>query len=815
MFHSAVRNCNLPTQKHGFSRAALKRGGKMKLQNPTWAASFFQAALTLPWYFNVYVIRQGPPEFFSFKFVRWLTVTWLLSLAIASQAANSSFSFTLDEPCKTSAGVYTSDGTLIRTLWSKVRYYAAGTYAAAWDGLDDSSNAAPAGVYQIKLLQHNTEYVWDGAIGNTSAELSGPTVHQGFYPVQDMAIIGTNAFYVSGYNEGRYNFRSFITTDPQHMASGLYWCYSPEDQVTYEPLMDINQRSWTYVAADSNWVYFAASTTRNSPYSGCVIACNLTNYVPAYFSNGVTIDNGNGQSFSGALFVGTQPGLSGISVQQNGNLLAISVAPDNKVYLVDKRSGSAVANFNITHPERLNFSPDGSLWVISSNKTLVCYTNVGISPAVALIISSLSEPLDVAVNPTNANIILVADGGTSQQVKAFNSSGTLLWTYGLAGGYQANGVAVQTNKFWFSLEGVDQTFLCFAPDGSFWVGDEENHRSLHFSGDRNYIEQIMYQPLSYADSVDPNNPSRVFNQFLEFKVDYTKPLPQAWTLVNNWKVNVDASHISSKNGLYEVTTFTNGRTYALIDNTSSQPGLNFKELCELVPTNGLRFTGIFPAAIPGNGWNSLGSDGSARFTTIGSAAFYEAILNGFDSSNNPLWNQAKIIASAPNGATDPVSRGFGGGDERTTISTNNVLISFDQSLNNGWHLGGIKVGSTNWLWKVSPTGDLNGCGNYEIDNGITYAGNNLEAIDRNVIYGYNGEFFRNSGQAAQYMHYYDDGLFVGQFGESSIQHLVYDGAIPGFAGNDGCPVLMKTTKGDYYLWANDESSHAPPTLALC
>lgn len=47
--------------------------------------------------------------------------------------------------------------------------YLAGTNSAVWDGLDDNSNPVAAGVYQIKVLQHNTEYVGDGAIGNISA----------------------------------------------------------------------------------------------------------------------------------------------------------------------------------------------------------------------------------------------------------------------------------------------------------------------------------------------------------------------------------------------------------------------------------------------------------------------------------------------------------------------------------------------------------------------------------------------------------------------------------------------------------------------
>ncbi|HEX3717558.1 MAG TPA: fibronectin type III domain-containing protein [Verrucomicrobiae bacterium] len=686
-----------------------------------------------------------------------------------------------------------------------------GPQSANWDGLDDNSNPVPAGTYRIKLLQHNVKYVWDGAIGNTSTEMSGPTVHRGFSFITDMTITGTNAFYVSGYNENQYAFRSFNTSDPQHVASQWFWSYL--NGVLGSNPGNIYDRDWLYTTSDGNWVYFGCSTNCNptnlsAPYAGCITACQVSDNGPAYFANGAVITNGPGFSFANGLYVGTQAGLSGLTVQQNGNLLAVSVAPDNRIYLLDKRLGSAITNFSVNSPGRINFSPDGSLWVISGNN-VICYTNVASKPSVAVTLSGLSEPLAVAVNPTNPDIILVADGGSSQQVKAFNTNGTLLWTYGLAGGYQSNGVAVTTNKFWFSYEGVDQTFLCFAPDGSFWVGDGENHRTMHFSATRAYIEQIMYQPHSWKASLDQNNNSRVFNQFLEFNVDYTKPLAQAWTLVNNWKANVDTNHIAWNEGLYEVTTFTNGHTYALIDNISFTPAAS--ELCELT-SNQLRFTGIFPLWNFGwnsNGWTSLGADGAARRTVMNEALWYQATLSGFDTNNNPVWNAATLLASAPSGSTDPVPRCCSFGNIRATISTNNVLISFDQTLNNGWHFGGIQLGGTNWLWKAGPTANLNGCGNYENSNGLTYAGNTLQAVDRNVVFGYHGEFFRSQGEASQHMHFYDDGLFVGQFGEASNGHSPYEGALPGFAGNGHCPCLMKTTNGDYYLWVNDESAHGP------
>ena len=741
----------------------------------------------------------------------WMLLWWLVAIGRVP-AQNTPFSFVLDEPSTTSAGVYAPDGTLVRTLWSKVPY-PAGTSRATWDGLDDSSNPVAPGTYQIKLLQHNTEYVWDGAVGNTSTEPSGPTVHTGYWPMLDMAIAGTNAFYASGYNEGSFDFRRFITTDPQRVTAR--WGPGGAPANIYDPY-------WSWTATDGTWVYFACSATY-SPVGGAgrgaVLAYNVADNSPAQFTSGGMVTNGSATPYPG-IYVGTNPYVAGhyvngLAVQTSGNLLAVSVLLDNMVYLFDKRAGSLLNQISVTSPGRLGFSPDGSLWIVSGSG-VINYTNLNASPAAARTISGFSQPLAVAVNPTNADLVLVADGLGSEQIKAFNHTGSPLWTYGLAGGYQTYGAAVNTNKFWFDDgQGDASTFLAFAPDGSFWVGDGGNHRSLHFLGAGNYLEQIMYQPHSYSANVDQTDPSRVFNQFLEFSVDYSKPLSQAWTLVNNWKADVDAVHLASSfytvdegnQGLYEVTTFTNGRTYALINNYTYQYAIS--ELCELTQPV-LRLTGITPA-YGGNsrGWISLGPDGSARRTTIGLPTWFEDTLQGFDSNNNPLWSPDAPLASASDNSTDPAPRGSSFGNMRATISTNNILISFDPSLNNGWHLGGIRVGGTNWLWKASPAvTTMNGTGNYEIGNGVQYAGNTVQAVDRNVIYGYHGEFFRGAGQADQVMHFYDDGLFVGQFGESDIGHLANEGAVPASAGNAYSPTFVKAS-GGYYVWLNDESGHGP------
>jgi outer membrane biosynthesis protein TonB len=74
-----------------------------------------------------------------------------------------SFQFTLAQSATTSAGVFDSNGGLVRTLWSMVPY-PAGTFTQQWDGKDDFGNAlvSPQTNYQARVLSHNVSYTWEG-----------------------------------------------------------------------------------------------------------------------------------------------------------------------------------------------------------------------------------------------------------------------------------------------------------------------------------------------------------------------------------------------------------------------------------------------------------------------------------------------------------------------------------------------------------------------------------------------------------------------------------------------------------------------------
>ena len=128
----------------------------------------------------------------SFAGLRLLFALILLALIPGSalRAGSVLFNYTLPAAAKTSAGVFTADGTLLRTLWSN-QSDPSGVNSAIWNGLDDHGQPLPPGGYMIKVLHSQVSYTWEGVLGNTSTAQTGLTVRRAYYPIHDIAITGT------------------------------------------------------------------------------------------------------------------------------------------------------------------------------------------------------------------------------------------------------------------------------------------------------------------------------------------------------------------------------------------------------------------------------------------------------------------------------------------------------------------------------------------------------------------------------------------------------------------------------------------------
>jgi hypothetical protein len=694
--------------------------------------------------------------------------------------------FTLTAAARTSSGVFKPDGSLIRTLWSGIGH-PDGPVTIWWNGLDDRHQPVPAGAYTLKILANNVEYVWDGAAGNNSQPLSGPNPHACFLPIQSMSIMGSNAFYTAGYNEGRHQIYRFNPADPRHTTANF---------AKWE--LD---RYVEYLDTDLTRLYALSFASGNSS--------NHSDILTVYNQADLSVVSGT------PLLIDSGPGASDLAVQRFGSLLFLAHQTDNRIYLFNKTTFLPAARpfISVNSPRAIATMPSGDLWVLcldSSNRTqVVRYTNCSTSPTLATTLTGLSSPLGLDVIQLYATL-LVADGGASQQVKAFSSAGQLLWTLGQPGGY-SNGPAITRDKF------VINGLVAGQNDGSFWVGDTATgFRALHFNASRQYLAELQYVPHSYCEAVDPNNSTRVFNLLTEYRIDYAKPYTggEGWTPVNYWGYYQgndlpSADPRRAHNGLVGVATLSNNRTYGLVADRAFSPiegTQGVYRVVELTAT-GLRVTGYNTPQYKSY-W--LDKDGSFLWEEVvgnSTARFYRVAMTGFDGAGNPQWSTAStVVATAPWSKTwDDVDPAVSGPPIYAPgwISTDSGrVVCFNPAASlAGRRLGMVDPAANRWLWKAAPAiGTLNGRGNF--DPNANYAGSRVMSAGPNIVFGYYGEGW-NGGQANQFMHYSDDGLFIGQFGQPGIVGVT-SANTPGFAGNNFSPSLVQCDSG-VYLYCNDES----------
>jgi hypothetical protein len=259
------------------------------------------------------------------------------------------------------------------------------------------------------------------------------------------------AFTANGYQEGdplSYTFNNTSGPESPTQVSSL---------VPHGGNMTLSD-----IATDGNLVYYMNIGGASS--NTFVFAVQASNDQLYNFSDGYSYTDSGGSTYSTLDYDTYTP--TGIAVEQGGDILAISQGSNNRIALLNKTTGASLGTLadstHLTDPGRIVFAPAASgkstydLWILSGTK-LVHYVNSGTDAAPNYTysgsISGFALPLDVAINPSNNTTgeIVVADGGTSQQLKAYNFAGTSLWTYGQAGGYDPGGVgspAVATNKLY-------------------------------------------------------------------------------------------------------------------------------------------------------------------------------------------------------------------------------------------------------------------------------------------------------------------------------------------------------------------------------
>lgn len=665
--------------------------------------------------------------------------------------------------------------------------------------------------YTVRVLAHNVKYQWQGVIGNTSRDEVGTHVIRGYLPIHDMAFdTAGDGFYVVGYAERLDGLHRFNPADP-----------SRQDPLGHDDF----RRVFRYVATDGDLVYFA-NEGEVAAYSGDLQA--------ETFVVALSVADGSEHAFPAGRHAGGPPesewqsvidyddgvrdpqrhrAPTGLAVQRHGNALFVAHAGAGEIRVLDKHTGAQSGRIEVAGAGDMNVAPDDSLWVLCRTGTAGVVRHYrqldGQWHEVGEIASGFAEPVAIGVSPVDGTIV-VADAA-AEQLKAFDDTGRALWTLGRSGGYRQGGPEVTEDRFGLSLA---PAYVAFQADGSFWFGDALNCRNLHYSAGRGYLGQIMYLPHPRVSTVDVQDPARVFAGFLEFQVDYAKPLARSWRLVRNWSAGLDRRYTGDFGGLQTVQTLPGGHTLGVVRRFD----LNRNEIVEL-GRDGLRSAGT---TIDFN--TKLYPDGSLRQHLVRGQALriYSRHLDGFDDEGQPQWAAPELLADVPALQPDdpyyhdvPLIAGINEATYPTTSS--GIIVSFSPGKSDGFHLGGIDPRRQGWLWRASPAGawDVDASGNivprdgrYGLDPSVQYPANIVTVTGRNIVFGYHGEGW-HGGEADQWLHFHDDGLFVGQFGTFGIPRPAHQhqNAPAGFAGNAFTPQLV-TVNGQVYLWHNDESGHS-------
>ena len=731
--------------------------------------------------------------------------------------------FTLPQAATTSAGVFDRQGRLLRTLW-RGETLAAGAHERQWDQRADSGQLLATGDYEYKLIHHRIAAVWEGVIGNSSSAVGGDTLHKAFLPPAGMAIAGDQVYYAVGYNEAQPGLHAFSQFSPQVNTRPL---------PSTDPFV-----GYSLIAVDATRLYWA--NTGGISRTSFVGAFDLSSGTAARFTSGQSICMAYlvpkvqcyaGQDYKGIIDLNTDPIAipTGLAVQRNGRVLAVAHGDQNLIRLFDKTSGTLLREIKVAlNPKATNqlaMSAGGDLWVISGT-SILRYAELERQPVASTVVTGLTRPLALAAHPSRDDGFWVADGGNSQQLKHFGATGQLDTVIGQAGGY-ATDPTVATSKLCFrARESPEQTAIAVAADATLWVVDNCNNRMLRFRTEGSIAgssdAQVAYLPAVYVATVDHARPRRVFANFLEFDVEPGVPLQpgRSWTLVRNWLPSLpgalkdDAKISSAWGGFVSVETLSNGRTYGVLSAHSRQ------FIVELPASGPVRVVKALAAPQPNTTPKVLYENGDLRYALTGPN--FQTVLQlpmiGFDAaSGDPQWSDGPVsLASVPLHQGTPYYRGSFSGviGPRFPVTGQGRVVFFDQSVtgNEGFHLGAAALGNAGWLWQASPSGALDGKGSFQtkaIDGSLNYGGNVVWTHGRHIVYGYHGEFYRDLqtgrvGQANQFMHFDESGLFIGQFGQSSTRPM--SPLQEGLSGNAFSPTLVRAD-ANLYLYHNDEGQH--------
>jgi regulation of enolase protein 1 (concanavalin A-like superfamily) len=407
----------------------------------------------------------------------------LLLLTFNSHAANYAITYTLPSAGSVSLNIYDASGTKVRQLVSAQKRNS-GSNTEIWDGKDDFGATVAAGTYTWKLLRTpglQTEYlmtIGSSYVTGATHEDQAPGTHHGGGTA--VGIDSTGVYVAAGISENTCSVLKQNLAGTQRIWSAWY----PEPWQGY------------YAIASMNGTLYLLTQNAKLAHFG-------TNSPPGHDQTplwdvlwaGDTRPETTGIDYNNPYMDMTAANVGGTSH------LVLSYYTKNTIRWLDPNNGAVLDSATVSAPKGVAIDNSGNVLVISGT-SVVRLSRANKTPVT--VISGLNSPWRLDVQRSNGDI-LVADLGTSQQVKRYNSSGGFVRSYGAPGGRQ-HGLYVATNFF-----GVNDIVSDNAGGFIICEPNRSPRRVARFNSSGQVVGEWYGGMLwSQALSVDPGNPNVVW-----------------------------------------------------------------------------------------------------------------------------------------------------------------------------------------------------------------------------------------------------------------------------------------------------------------
>jgi hypothetical protein len=343
------------------------------------------------------------------------TIAWIAAETTPPQSAGR-IEFKLKQPAVlTSAGVYDGAGLLVRTLWT-MQPQAAGRHTVEWDGLDDFTNAAPAGEYYYKVIVNGSTYTNVGAIGQ-NYEIPNDKGHVPSHMASVAADRAGAVYTANGWDEAGADFKKW-----DQNGKSVY-------DAQYQ-MRNGNPNGAPYaIAVDEEFIYCAMEGWASKPWNNKqqIQRFRISTGKKVNFTN----TNAPGVAPPGHIQIYEWPQnliptntpeaelrrmkypLRALTI--GGETIYCADYLGNRVLKFHKVTGEAQGEFPVKQPQAVVVTTNGRVLVGHEHSKVTAFSATGVPEAV--LVSGLSEVEALALAPDGR--LYVADGGAGQ-VKIFD-----------------------------------------------------------------------------------------------------------------------------------------------------------------------------------------------------------------------------------------------------------------------------------------------------------------------------------------------------------------------------------------------------------